>query len=129
MPVQRRDDRHGEGGDAIEQLSHRAGHSDRVLVGADRRELLEVTPGDEGALATAADHEHRGFGRERVVERAVELGHGREADGVAHVGAVDGDHGEPGVDVERHARRHRGVDHGGDNNLLISVCHPCPFRG
>ena len=63
--------------------------ADRVLVRADRAELLEVAAGDERAVSAAADHEHRCVGRRDLVERGVELVDGGEADGVANLGPVD----------------------------------------
>src|SRR5205807_8201053 len=48
VPVQRSDDRHGEGGYPVEEPPHAAGHADGVFVRAYGTELLEVATGHEG---------------------------------------------------------------------------------
>src|SRR5690348_7036657 len=102
VPVQRRDDRGREGGDPVAQAAHAQGHGHRLGLRADLRELLEVATGDEGAIAAAADDQDVGGGR--GVQNLVQGVHGREADGIAHRGAVHGQDRHALLELEQHIR-------------------------
>ena len=105
VPVQRRDDGDGEGGDAVEEAPDAGCHVDRVVVRADRAQLLEVSARHERAVATAAKHQYRSVRLEDAIERGVELIGRGETDRVAGFGSVDDHDGDAGVDVEAHPAR------------------------
>ena len=114
VSVEGRDDRKREPRNAVEELAHAGRHVDGRLVGANRRELLQVAAGDERALSPTAQHHDRGVGIQDAVERRAELVDGRETDGVADVGPVDRHHGDAGVDLDAHtagSRRLIGFEH------------------
>ena len=73
VAVQRGDDRKREGRDPVEHAAHPPGHGHRVLVRANGRQLLQVTAGDERAVAAAADHQHGRVRRLHLIERRIEL--------------------------------------------------------
>src|SRR5207302_3003663 len=79
VAVEGGDDRHGKAGDPVEEAAHAAGHGDRVLMGADGAELLEVATRDEGAVSPTARDEDRGVRLQGGVESDPELVDGGEA--------------------------------------------------
>ena len=60
VAVDGRDHRNGQRRQPVEHTAHGLGHGGRVLVCADRGELLEVATGDEHAGAGAGDHQDPG---------------------------------------------------------------------
>ena len=80
--------------------AHGLRHDRRVLVGADRRELLQVATGDEHPGAGAGHHQDPRRRRLDLVERGGELLHRRPGDGIASLGTVDREHGDEPVAVE-----------------------------
>ncbi len=100
VAVECRDHRYRQGRQPIQDRSHGRRHLRGLVVGADRRELLEVAAGDEHA-GTGSGHDQDA--RRRIldlVERARQLPHGRPGDRVARLGAVDREHGDGTVVVE-----------------------------
>ena len=105
VAVDRGQHRHRQRRHAVEDRAHGRGHGGGVLEGADGGELLQVAAGHEHAVAGAGDHEHARRGVRHLVERRRQLLHGGAGDGVARLGPVDGEHGEPVVTVEPHTAR------------------------
>src|SRR4029079_15560386 len=107
VPVECRDSRTGEAGDAVADRAHAPRHRARLAFGTQRAELLEIAARHECPVACAGDD--KSCRALRAVESLVELVHRLQRDGVAGLRAVDGD--------DRQTLIHLEVDH-----RAFSVC-------
>ena len=90
VSVERGDHWAGERRELIADAPHPFCHCRGILQGPQRTQLLEVTTRDESPVAGALDHQ--GSRARRSVECVLQLVHGVQRDGIARVGAIDGEH-------------------------------------